>query len=66
MLNKLSTKDKSCQMTDFANKKNLKDHHTPLVRWSLHKYKYLWGVGGKDRDSSLQERTSYTYTLKLS
>ena len=21
------------------------NHHTPLVRWSLHKYKYLWSVG---------------------
>ena len=41
------------------------DHRTPLVRWSLHKFKYLWGVGGKDRSSNLQERVSHTYTLKL-
>ena len=27
-------------------------HRTPLVRWSLHKYKYLWGVGGKGQGSS--------------
>ena len=40
-------------------------HHTPLVRWSFHKYKYLWGVGGKGRVSSLQEGASHTYTLKL-
>ena len=39
---------------------------TPLVRWSLHKYKYLWSVGGKDRGSSLQKRASHTYTLRLS
>ena len=40
-------------------------HHAPLVRWSLHKYKCLWGVGSKGRDSSIQEKTSHTYTLKL-
>ena len=28
-------------------------------------YKYLWGVGGKGRGSSLQERASHTYTLRL-
>ena len=28
-------------------------HRTPLVQWSLHKYKYLWGIGGKDRGSNL-------------
>ena len=27
-------------------KKKKKDHRAPLVRWSLYKYKYLWGVGG--------------------
>ena len=36
------------------------NHHTSLVRWSLHKYKCLWSVGGKGRDSSLQERASHT------
>ena len=42
------------------------NHHASLVRCSLHKYKCLWSVGGgKDRDSSLQERASYTYTLYL-
>ena len=44
----------------------------PLVRWSLHKYKCLWGVGGKGQDSggkgrgsSLQEGGSHTFTLRL-
>ena len=42
-------------------------HQTPLLRWSPHKYKCLWGVGGggKGCDSSLQEGASHTYTLKL-
>ena len=40
-------------------------HRTPLVRWSLHKYKYLWGVGGKGQGSSFQEGVSHTYTLRL-
>ena len=40
-------------------------HRTPLVRWSLQKYKCLWGVGGKGRGSSLQKRASHIYTLKL-
>ena len=43
--------------------------HIPLVRWSLHKYKCLWDVGGggegKGHGSSLQEGTSHTYTLRL-
>ena len=26
------------------NKKVGDDHHAPLVRWSLHKYKCLWDV----------------------
>ena len=38
---------------------------TLLVRWSLHKYKCLWGVGGKGQDSSFQEGVSHTYTLRL-
>lgn len=29
------------------------------------KYKCLWGVEGKNRDSNLQEGISYTYKLKL-
>ena len=29
-----------------------------LMRWSLYKYKCLWVVGGKSRDSSLQEEVS--------
>ena len=37
----------------YVTKKEERDHQTPLVRWSLHKYKCLWGVGGKDRGSSL-------------
>ena len=41
------------------------NHRTPLVRWSLHKYKCLWGVGGKGQGSSLQEGVSHTYTLRL-
>ena len=40
-------------------------HHIPLVRWLLHKYKCLWGVGGKRWGSSLQEGASHTYTLRL-
>ena len=28
------------------------NHHAPLVQWSLHKYKYLWGVESKDLGSS--------------
>ena len=40
-------------------------HRTSLVRWSLYKYKYLWGVGGKGQDLSSQEGVSYTYTLRL-
>ena len=41
------------------------NHRTPLVRWSLHKYKCLWGVGGKGWGLSLQEGVSHTYTLRL-
>ena len=48
----------------FRFKENIMHHCTPLVWWSLHKYKCLWGVRGKDRDSSLQEKTSHTYILK--
>ena len=40
------------------------DHRAPLVRWLLHKYKCLWGVEGKGRDSNLQEGVSHTYTLR--
>ena len=40
------------------------DHRTPLVWWSLHKYKCLWGVEGKGWSSNLQERVSHTYTLR--
>ena len=36
-----------------------------LVRWSLYKYKYLWGVRGKGRGSNLQEGASHTYILRL-
>ena len=38
---------------------------TPLVQWSLYMYKCLWGVEGKRRGSSLQERASHTHTLRL-
>ena len=41
------------------------DNCTPLVRWSLYKYKCLWSIGGKGRGSSLQKRASHTYTLRL-
>ena len=37
-------------------------HRTPLVQWSLYKYKCLWGVEGKGQDSSLQKGVSHTYT----
>ena len=40
-------------------------HRIPLVRWSLNKYKCLCSVRGKGRDSSLQKKTSHTYTLRL-
>ena len=40
-------------------------HRTPLVRWSLHKYKYLWDVESKGQGSNLQKRVSLTYTLRL-
>ena len=40
-------------------------HRTPLVRWSLHKYKCLWGVGGKGRGLSIQEGASHTYKHRL-
>ena len=52
----------------YPNKEILKckkDHRTPLVWWWLHKYKCLWGVGGKGRDLSIQEGGSHTYTLRL-
>jgi len=42
----------------------LTDHSIPLVQWSLHKYKYLWGVGDKSQGLSLQEGASHTYTLR--
>ena len=34
-------------------------HHTPLMQWSFHKYKYLWSVERKSQGSSLQEGTSH-------
>ena len=43
----------------------MKDHRIPCVRWSLHKYKCLWGVEGKGRSSSFQEGALHTYTLFL-
>ena len=36
-----------------------------LVQWTLYKYKCLWGVGIKGRDSSLQKRVSHVYVLRL-
>ena len=47
------------------NNKIFIDHRTPLMRWSLHKYKRLWGMGDKGRGSSLQEGISHIYTLRL-
>ena len=40
------------------------NHRTPLVRWSLYKYEYLWGVWGKGQSSSLQKGASHTYSKK--
>ena len=38
----------------------------PLVRWSFHNNKCLWGVEwGKSWGSSLQEGALHTYTLRL-
>ena len=31
----------------------------------MHRYKCLWGVGGKGQGSSLQEGVLHTYILKL-
>ena len=31
------------------------------MQWSFYKYKYLWGVGGYDWGSSIQERVLHTY-----
>ena len=36
-----------------------------FLKWSLHKYKCLCGVGGKGWGSNLQEEASHTYTLRL-
>ena len=46
-------------------KMQLDYHRIPLVRWSLHKYKCLWGVGGKGRGLSIQEGVSHTYKHRL-
>jgi len=46
--------------TFFLYQKISIDHRAPLVRWSLHKYKCQWGIGGKGRGSSLQERALHT------
>ena len=43
----------------------LRYHYALLVWWSLHKYKCLWDVGDKNRNLSLQEEASHTYTLRL-
>ena len=40
-------------------------HRAPLVRWSLHKYKYLWSMESKNWSSNLQNGVSHTYTLRL-
>ena len=50
---------------EFVSNGNKINHSTPLVRWSLYKYKCLWGVGGKGRGSNLQERASHIYTFRL-
>ena len=48
------------------SKEKVIDHHfTPLVQWSLYKYKCLWDARGKGRCSNLQGGASYTYTLRL-
>ena len=31
-------------------------HRIPLVRWSLYKYKCLWGVGGKGRVQGFKKK----------
>ena len=46
-------------------KKDFLNDDTLLVRWSLHKYKCLWSVGGKGQGSSLNEGVSHTYRLRL-
>ena len=51
--------EKSPTLGSYKN--NVMYHHAPLVRWSLHKYKCLWTVGGKGRGSSLQEGVSHIY-----
>ena len=40
-------------------------HRASLVRWSLHKYKCLWGVGNKGWDLSFQKEALHMYTLRL-
>ena len=35
-----------------SNYKSYGDYHAPLVQWSLHKYKFLWGMEGNDWDLS--------------
>ena len=40
-------------------------HHASLVRWSLHKYKCLWGVGNKGWDLNFQKGALHMYTLRL-
>ena len=68
MLCKSSTNKYMVMVKNVIDKiiKNMINYHcTPLVRWSLHKYKCLWGVRGKGQGSSLQERDSHTYTLRL-
>ena len=48
-----------------SNYKIYVDYCVPLVQWSLHKYKCLWDVRGKDQGSNLQEGASYVYTIRL-
>ena len=42
-------------LVQVLNQYNLKGlyHRTPLVRWSLYRYKCLWGMRGKGQGSSL-------------
>ena len=43
-----------CSLQIIKFTKKIDEHHRALlVRWLLHKYKYLWDVEGNDRSLSL-------------
>ena len=41
------------------------DHRTPLMQWSLHKYKYLWSVGGGGRVEIQISRREFHINIHL-